>query len=130
MEHLPAKAGSATIALTAMLVSPNDAAFVWVGSLECVIQTTSKDELARYIGTVIGRDLASKVEKSEERWRTACLCRPTLAEFALSATSGRFRLALERWVTCDWLQAILPPARYRVCRGLIGLGQVATAATT
>ena len=65
MEHLPAKAGSATIALTAMLVSPNDAAFVWVGSLECVIQTTSKDELARYIGTVIGRDWAatSRVEK-------------------------------------------------------------------
>ena len=61
MDHLPAKVGSATIAMTVMLVDPNDAAFVWVGSLECAIQTTSKEALARYLGAVIGRDLGREV---------------------------------------------------------------------
>jgi hypothetical protein len=57
MDHLPSQVGSATMALTVMLVGPQDAAFLWVGSVECVIQTTSKEALTRYLGEVIGRDL-------------------------------------------------------------------------
>jgi hypothetical protein len=61
MDHLPSQIGSATIALTVMLVDPHDAAFLWVGSAECVIQTVSKEALAGYLGEVIGRDLGKSV---------------------------------------------------------------------
>jgi hypothetical protein len=61
MDHLPSQVGSTTMALTVMLVDPHDAAFLWVGSVECVIQTTSKEVLAGYVGEVIGRDLGKSV---------------------------------------------------------------------
>ena len=33
INHLPSQVGSATMALTVMLVDPHDAAFLWVGSV-------------------------------------------------------------------------------------------------
>ena len=63
MGHLPSKVGSATMTLTAMLVDPKDAAFIWVGSIECVIQTTNRETLAGYIGMVIGQGLGRNFNK-------------------------------------------------------------------
>src|SRR5436305_14032330 len=48
--------------LTVMLVDSTDAAFLWVGSIECLIEATNKKALARYIGTVIGWDFGRRVQ--------------------------------------------------------------------